>query len=246
MIIQPVKPVESLAPIVLKKKTPVLNFIEPEVLSEYMSILIIGAHGAGKTKLASSVLECEQIEGVLYIDVDRGTKTAARLITQYRNKVKVVGINKLDPIGDMKKIIQWLEIATDREKAEEAGILFVNIVIIDSISFLADRTIAKLWGTAEAVAKGNAPEKAATQPEWDQQKSIVEEWITTLRDMHCHLIVTCHQHSEKNERAGVLMPQLILPGKLGKKLPAFFDEVFWLRIDQSKPDPKKPEEKPKS
>src|SRR5258708_6235112 len=64
--------------------------------------------------------------------------------------------------------------------------------------------------------------------------------------MHCHLIVTCHQHSEKNERAGVLMPQLILPGKLGKKLPAFFDEVFWLSIDQSKPDPKKPEDKPKS
>src|SRR5258708_40371715 len=119
MIIQPVKPVESLAPIVLKKKTPVLNFIEPEVLSEYMSILIIGAQGAGKTKLASSVLECEQIEGVLYIDVDRGTKTAARLITQYRDKIRVVSINKHDPIGDIKRIIQSLKIPPKKDNPEK-------------------------------------------------------------------------------------------------------------------------------
>src|SRR5260221_11663977 len=147
---QPINPVPMSTPLALKKKVPVLDFVEPEVLSEYLSILIIGAQGAGKTKLAVSILECEQIEGVLYIDADNRGKTAAPFIMRYRDKVKVVRINRLDPIGQMKKVMQWLEIATDREKAEEAGILFVDTVVIDSVSFLANRVIAKLGGMADA------------------------------------------------------------------------------------------------
>src|SRR5258708_5717583 len=191
MIIQPVKPTESSTPVVptsIGKKPPVLNFIEPERITQYIRMLIIGEQGSGKTLLASSALELGRVEGVLYIDVDKGLLTAAQYIDKFKDKLHAVRVSDNDPIGDMTKYLRWLEFATDRVKAEATGIPYVNAVVIDSMSFLADKTIAKLANVPASVATGGAV-RSASQPEWGNQKTYIESWIHTISEMPCHLIV---------------------------------------------------------
>ncbi len=195
-----------------------------------MNILLVGFQGTGKTLLSASAAAVQRVEGILYIDVDKGVKTGLdAYIRKYPNKFHVVYVGD-NLTASMIKFIRYLRIATNREQAAATGIPYINMVVIDSITALADKLISRIAGSEVAIEAGNLPDGARIQ-DWGTQKTIIESWVNTIKDMPCHLIVTCLEHIVEDEKTHIKTPQLHLPAKLATKLPSLFDQVLYLALD---------------
>jgi len=236
------------AQVQLKKitQTPTLTFATPEEISQYVNILIVGKQGSGKTLLATSVLEDARVESVLVIAVEKnGVKSGIDYLRTHRNKANTVYVGQrkdeegkivsVDILKHMQEIIRYARVATNRKAAEEAGIPYIDTVIIDSVSALADKVLDKISGASAAIEQGNAPRGAQIQ-EYGSQKSIIENWIDAfISNMFCHVIVTCLEHTAENQMTHIKESQPHLPAKLAEKLPSMFDGVFCLEVDKNLP-----------
>lgn len=239
------KPEDDKPKLTTAGKPPVLTFETPSLGTDYCRALIIGEQGTGKTRLATSILDVPWIEGVFYIDVDRGIATGRNSIREHEGKLHYKQVDQDKVIQQMTAWLRWLRFATDREKAREFGLPYIDTVVIDSVSFLGDRTIGKLGEASKVIETGVKPpnNQLTSIAEWNLQKSLLEGWIDQINALPCHFIVTCHNHTERNERLATWMPVLRLPWKVSRSLPSYFRQVHWLSIEQVPVDPKKPAER---
>lgn len=222
-----------------KPVVPSLTFVPLEEISGYVNLFIIGIQGAGKTELATSAAEDHRVEGILYLDVERGIKSGADHIRAHREKFHIMYLKNPNEGGnvvtEMSEFIRYARIATNRTMAEENGIPYVNMIVIDSISALAGRVMDKINGVSKTLAEGSLP-KSANWDAYNGQKAILENWVTAIREMDCHFIVTCLEHMGENQVTKVQEPQPHMTRSLGEKLPSLFDAVFWLSHNR-KADP---------
>jgi hypothetical protein len=226
----------------LKKAATALTFVTPEEISQYVNVLIVGPQGSGKTLLATSILEDNRVEGVLILAVEKnGVKSGVDYLRAHRNKANIVYVGyKKDENGDlipidifkhMNEIIRYARVATNRTTAEEAGYPYIDTIVIDSISSLADKVLDKISGVSVSIEAGNVPRGAQIQ-EYGTQKSIIENWLNAFLDMSCHVIVTCLEHMAENQVTKVKERQPHLPAKMAEKVPSMVDGVLCLEVDK--------------
>lgn len=78
--------------------------------------------------------------------------------------------------------------------------------------------------------------EAAQIQDWMLSGDRTETILRQLLSLPCVVIITALEQLEKDEVSGGIVGAPFLPGKLPRKIPALFDEVFHLRTEQSRND----------
>jgi hypothetical protein len=177
-----------------------------------LNVLIYGAYGAGKTLLAGTADDVPDMRKVLFLDIEGGTFTL-----QHRF-----------PNTDVVRITDWDQLGPIYDEFKAGVHPVYNTVVIDS---LTEAQVMNMDKVMEQLVLRN-PDRNPDVPdrrEWMINQKQVVKMIRFFRDLPVTTIFTALLR-EKQDDNGKTMLQPELPGQLGARAPALFDEVFYLYV----------------
>ena len=197
--------------------------------SSYMNGMIWGIPGSGKTTLAGSAYEVEELHPILFVDIEGGTKAIeekypkmdrVRVKTEHDSKGRVIK----SAWNQCKDIYESL-------KRGEGG---YTTVIVDNLSeayqLCMRDTMEAFYAEKPETTDVDVPSlraygKAGSQVRW---------WVRHLRDLDCHVIFTAHEMAQTNDEGRALAYTPSFPGKLPYELAGFMDMVLYLYVKQDR------------
>ena len=186
---------------------------DPSVQS--IRLLLYGATGAGKTKLAST------FPNPLFIDTDKGGKTLKKLKIP---NVKLTRGNKTyDELMDILHKI----------KEKEAPFNFpIDTVVFDSFTSLAKFLIVDILKYPRILGKVSK-EITKAKVEWDDYTVLSAELETIMKyiqDMGLHIVGTCGDKLEKDEVTGAFIGLPDILGGFRNAIGYEFDEMYYMEV----------------
>lgn len=188
---------------------------------EWLNFLIYGDSGAGKTTLAASASDVEEMSPVLLVDAEAGTLSI-------RKKYQGVDVIKLTHYGELVAI---------RDEIRK-GTLPYKTVILDSITEMAKIGMDDIMVRAvqQATQKGEYRDPdLPTIGEWGKSTNQVRKLVRAFKLLPIHVIMTAlAQVDMKRPSKPTIKPDL--SGKLADELPGQVDEVFYMYTKDNKVD----------
>lgn len=192
-----------------------------EITSNRLKILVVGESGAGKTRLASTLKE-----PTLVISAEAG------LLSIKGSGMDVIDISQDDSgqvISEPKRIQRLQEVykfLLTKQARDKYSWIF-----IDSLTEISDNLLSYL--------NEKYPDKKDTMKMFGDNAKIMKKIIKDYRDLpHYNCVMTCLITQSQNED-GQIVKQPMVTGKLKDNLTAFFDEVFYLYVQEDKETKKK-------
>ena len=173
-----------------------------------VSMLLYGVSGTGKTRLLAS------LANVLVIVTEEGMKSTVDL-----------EVDTISPTSweEILQIIQYLKTHIKGQEVE-FGERSYKAIGIDSLTALHTLIL-------KSVLRLNKRELAQLQ-DWGLAGDRVETVIQAILSLPVHFVATALEQIDKDEIIGKVYAAPMIPGKLSRKIPALFDEVFQLRVEQ--------------
>lgn len=189
--------------------------------SEKLKILVYGDAGCGKTVFACS------FPGPIFVaDFDNKVSSAA---AHYRYIGESARIEQIEYENYMKQdeldmsFNRWTYKLQELEIAARAGKFPYQTVVIDSLTFYADRCMEKVMADCPGI-KG--PQKGI--PGLQHYGVLNPNFKTQLARvlaLPCNVVVTAHVEADKDELSGEIVYSPMLSGKLKAFIPILFPEV---------------------
>lgn len=207
-------------------------------------MLVYGKHGAGKTTLAASSVDVEQMNDVLVVMAEGG-----EVVFEDNNRVAAyegLDIVKVDRIEQFQKIYEFLKAhvsmrdnpAMEGEMQKLQEMVFgefdgrlrkYRTVIIDSLSEIEAYCLAKILNLDNLGLDSGEEFDVAGFPQFRKNLHIMQRAIRQFRDLQIHVIMTCAESWSQDERkAYSYSPKLT--GQLASIAQGFFDVVGWLVV----------------
>ncbi len=192
-----------------------------------LKILVIGDSGNGKTIFASS------FPGKKYFaDFDGKVGSAASHWGKLDPK-KLEEIEYDNHFEDQANSAQYSKFYTQLVKFEEeakAGKLSIDTYVLDSLTTFFDAFMREIMRQNPAI-KGPAPGIPGLQHHGVASPKFKEQ-LGRILALPCHVVITAHIDTYKDENTGELIRQAKLPGKLSSYLPIVFGEVYRAYAEQ--------------
>jgi phage nucleotide-binding protein len=176
----------------------------------YLTMLIYGLPGAGKTVLAGSASAVEEMAPVLLIDVEGGTFS---LRSRY-------------PDVDVVRTTTWQQMQEVYNELYR-GSLPYKTVILDSLTEI--QRLSMLGIMAEVVKK--EPDRDAEIPsirEWGKNGEQTRRMVRAFRDLKMNTIFTALVLDEKDQKSGKMKYRPSLSGKMANEVSGYVDVCAYL------------------
>jgi phage nucleotide-binding protein len=177
---------------------------------EYIKLLVYGNAGVGKTVLAGSASEIEEMSPVLFLDIEGGT----------------LSISKRFPDVDVVRLSSWKNMQEVYNALYE-GEGGYKTVVLDSLTeiqkFSMDQIMAEL-------IKDN-PDRDRDIPsmrEWGKNIEQIRRLVRGFRDLDYNVIFTALAVHDKDDRTGLWRTRPSLSGKLSGEVAGFIDIVGYM------------------
>lgn len=183
-----------------------MNVTKPEIETTKIKMLVYGQSGVGKTHFCGTAEDDPRCHDVLYGDVEGGTLT----LHSRGEHLDIMRLDSFSSIGDLYD-------ATEHYRC----------VVIDSLGELQKYSMDGI------LSKNNRNDVAQIQ-DWGTNLTQLRRVVRLFRDLDIHLIVTCLEKEDRNERTGDSLIGPNLTGALRNELPGYFDIVGRLCVDITK------------
>ena len=214
--------------------------------SKYINMLVYGKHGSGKTTLAASSVDVEQMNDVLVVMAEGG-----EVVFEDNDRIAAyegLDVVKVDRIDQFQKIYEFLKahVSMRDNPAQEAQLQQLQemvfggfdgrirryrTVIIDSLSEIEAYCMAKILNLDALGLDSGDEMEVAGFPQFRKNLHIMQRAIRQFRDLQIHVIMTCAESWSQDERkAFSYTPKLT--GQLSTIAQGFFDIVGWLVVGQ--------------
>jgi len=75
--------------------------------------------------------------------------------------------------------------------------------------------------------------KVPHQNDWYPQMVLVEKSLRSIMNLPCDVVFICHDDAVKDEMSGALSRLPLLTGKLSKRIPLLFSEMYFARVNRT-------------
>lgn len=175
--------------------------------------LIGGYSGAGKTTLAGTF-----DSPVLVISAESG------LLSLSNKQVDFIDLNKddegnvlKDPSARIKRLGEIFTYLHDTPN------LKYKTIFLDSLSEIGEVLVSKL--------QKDFPDRKDSFPMWGEYAKMMRSIVKNFRDLPYNVFMSCIIEPDKDQN-GKRYLSFDIPGKISEKLPQYFDEVFYLMVDE--------------
>lgn len=182
---------------------------KPEVMGNYLKVLIYGEPGVGKTTFTASA------PNTLLIDVERGARTLAG------NNANV-DVLEFVSIEQIEATIRYLR---EGNSAFEK----YDTIAFDSLSEMQRRLIDAQLSNASKMT--GTPVYKADWDIYNINTQRLRSLMSAFRDINKNLIVTAQAKQDKDDSTGIMMYRPDLTPKLAATVAGLFDIVGYLRIN---------------
>lgn len=177
--------------------------------TDYWKGLIYGPPGVGKSVFVAGA------PGTLFVDVEKGKRSL-------KNHPELANVKVLD----FKSIYQ-LELLI--KKIAEGALPWVEHLVIDSFTEIQKRDLDDVL----KARAGNDPaaKYIPTGPDYNANTEHMRQIASDLRNLDCHVTVTCHVKEEKEDSTGRLLVRPNLTAKLAGTMNHLFGTVGYMTLD---------------
>jgi hypothetical protein len=183
----------------------------------FFNMIVYGEPGVGKTWLAGSASEVEDMSPVLFIDVEGGTLTLRRPFPN----VDVVRVTDME---DFSQVFRALHEGTD-----------YKTVVLDSLTEIQKFSMYHIMGEMVAAAEEKGEERdpdIASVREWGKNIEQVRKIVRLFRDLPMNVIFTALMRTDKHPKTGALKSKPSLQGKVADEVSGFVDIVMHMYMKE--------------
>jgi hypothetical protein len=222
--------------------------------SKWIKMLVYGKHGAGKSTLLASAVDVPEMNDVLVVTAEGGD-----IVYEDNARIEAfegLDIIKIDRIEQFQKVYEFVKNHVSlRDRDDEEGMRKLQdmvvgadqeperlrrwrTVIVDSLSEIEALNLAKILNLDALGLDAGDDMEVAGFPQFRKNMHIMMRLVRQFRDLNIHVLITCAQAYEKDERSQYhYSPKLT--GKMREDIQGPFDIVGWLVVGQ-KPDENTP------
>jgi len=186
-----------------------LEVVTVQAAVQYVNMLLYGEPGVGKTVLAASAAAVPEMSPVLFLDIEGGTLSAAKMGFDCR----VVRIKKW---ADMQKAYEALLRGTK-----------YKTVILDSLTEIQKFSMAEIMRQVVEEDGDRDPEVPSVR-EWGKNGEQTRRCVRGFRDLPMNVIFTCLSDSDRDKSGNVVKTRPSLTGKLKQEVAGHVDIVSYM------------------
>ena len=221
-----------------KPVPPPFSIVRSEAVELWLKLLVYAAYGAGKTTLASTATEVDEMNDVLYIDAEGGSLVLPEgmdtvPIRRYSELARVTEFLRLHCLyrdsGDDVKLAE-LESTLRGEHVEPGEAKHYRTLIIDSLSEVYTFLSYQILSIDYERQKLDYELEGMEGKDYGRAGEMVQLLVRKMRDLPMHVIFICSEE-EKEEGKGdtkKVTRRPALPGKLGNKVQGFVTILGYL------------------
>lgn len=176
-------------------------------------MLVYGRSGVGKTRLAGSAIAVQEMNRVLYIDVEGGILTL-------RKEFPEVETVRIASWKDMQKIYDELF----------AGGHGINTVILDSLTEIQKFNMEQIM-FALTESNNDRDMDVPSLREWGKNLEQIRRFVRAYRDLPLNVIFTALEREDK-DKFGRPCKLPSLSGKMAGEVAAFLDIVLYYNLKE--------------
>lgn len=224
-------------------KAPSFKIETYQTKATYLKLLVYGDYGVGKTYLAGTACEVEEMHDVLMINAEAGDLTLSVF-----EGLDIITCNTYKQIARVQEFLKHHCAARDADDTKrlcelEARFRQCDIseikkprkyvtVIADSLTEIEEYCMYQLLGISDTTRL----DEETASPEWAEYKrnhNMIKRLVRGYRDLPMHVIFTCAEQWVQDEtKKFKFSPQMT--GKLAKQIQGFMDMVGYLVVGQGK------------
>lgn len=218
----------------------------------YLKLMVYGKHGAGKTSLAGSAVDCEPMRDVMMIDAESGDlalEDNPRI--QHANLISHVPVTSFKQVAFVHQFLHAHCVARQQNdvtkmKALESKVTGVpaneiaepkryQTVIVDSLSEIDQYSLYALQGLDQSQLLSDPDSiDVARFEEFRKNNEMVKMLCRAFRDLPMHVIFVCSSTYNQDERKQFHYAPY-LTGKLATQVQGMMDIVGYI-VAASQPD----------
>jgi AAA domain len=181
--------------------------------------VIYGESGAGKTTLASTIGK-----GCLVVSAEAGLLTLRDAGIDYVDiSIDDAGNPITDPslrLQRLSDVFKWLHAGCPDDKNKPT--FAYTSIFVDGLTEIGELMVE--------VLNKQFPDRKDSFPMWGEYSKRMRSIVKSFRDLPYNVFMTCVAESDVDENKRRFMG-FQLSGSISKKLPQYFDEVFYLYVD---------------
>lgn len=185
-------------------------------------VLAYGDSGTGKTVFALS------FPGPTYVfDFDGKISSGAAFYAQDRTRLEQIEYDAFTTSTQERPAARFEERLRDLEKLASAKTFPYKTVVLDSFTTFVEAMMREILQANPAIQRTRSPTTAIpAQLDYRIQNIHVKSLIGRILALPCHVVVTAHIKTEKDELTGRILNMPNAPGGLAVHLPVVFEEVY--------------------
>jgi hypothetical protein len=173
------------------------------------NLMVYGRAGIGKTVLAGSAAEVEEMSPVLFVDVEGGT----------------LSLNRRFPQIEVIRVQTWTEMINLYGELY-AGNHGYRTVVVDSLTEVQKFSMLNIMGEVIREDPSRDPEVPSIR-EWGKNGEQTRRFVRGFRDLPINTIFTCLDMQDRNQKTGKTVTKPSLNGKLSTEVAGFLDVVLY-------------------
>lgn len=194
--------------------------------SNDVKAFVYGPSSTGKTCFAAS---CPT--PIRYLDFDNKVSSAAQHYKADSERLQNIDVTQYAEIERAKRMKQFqADVQAIMKLHYDKKPLPFKTLVVDSLTTFCQYALEDFMN----VSRTDLKRPGANLTCYQDYALLDHEVFSLLRSiltLSCNVIVIGHSHTDKDESSGAVTNQVLMPGKSAAKLPIYFEEIYFSRVD---------------